>query len=156
MSRIQRSITRLRHRHGHGVHSPYIYSIVRNVFMSRGSVEAEDGLYKELRSTSLQSGYASELYNLRKHCVYKSYCIDMAEETDMVICTTEVAESRTLELIKYGMDHGITIVLLSPYETPEREEMCESIIKSHTSTTLDRRAYLIIFNNHLPKQHFQL
>ncbi len=158
MSRIQRSITRLRHRNGHGVHSPYIYSIVRNVIMARELSSSEDQLlYSDLiTETPLDGKYAAELDRLRKHCVYKSSCIDRVEEVDMIVCTACCTNSLTRKIVDYGASRGITIVLLSPYATLEREGMCESIIKSHTSTTLDRRAYLIIFNNHLPKQHFQL
>ena len=49
-----------------------------------------------------------------------------------------------------------TVVLIAPYAGRERQALCRQIIAAHRSTTVDNRGYLLVFNNHLPKQHFQL
>ena len=49
---------------------------------------------------------------------------------------------------------GTTIVVMDPYADAARELVCREIITNHKSTTVDNRGYLLIFNNHLPKQHF--
>ena len=36
------------------------------------------------------------------------------------------------------------------------EALCAQIVSGHRSTTVDNRAYLLIFNNYLPKQHFRI
>ena len=51
---------------------------------------------------------------------------------------------------------GHTVALMSPYDGCERQALCGQIIAGHASTTVDNRGYLLIFNNHLPKQHFRI
>jgi hypothetical protein len=51
---------------------------------------------------------------------------------------------------------GTTLAVVAPYANRERDMVCRQIVETHRSTTVDNRGYLLIFNNHLPKQHFKL
>ncbi len=156
VGRVKRQITRLRHRRGHGVHSPYIYNIVREVFMDRKTVIGDSLLRDKLINLGVKPRYARELENLRHHCGLSTFKIDLCEMADMIICSTSKGHEFVTEVLNLAQKSGITVVILSPYQTIERGEMCSAIIDSHTSTTVNRRGYLIVFNNHLPKQHFTL
>ncbi len=156
LSRLDRQMKRLRHKRGHGVHSPYIYSIVREVFMRRELTPAMNPLYDTLVGVGLKRRYARELENMRHHCGFSTFDIDSLEQVDMVICTTKSTSDQTLEIVRLSKERGTTVVFVAPHLDTQREQMSEGIVAKHHSTTLDRRGYLVIFNNHLPKQHFIL
>ncbi|MFI3292055.1 MAG: hypothetical protein SNG27_02090 [Rikenellaceae bacterium] len=156
IGRFKRHISRLRHRRGHGVHSPYIYNIVREVFMNRKAEVNKTPLYSALLNIGVKQRSVREIENLRHHCGFSTFVIDSRECADMAICTTSTSQEFVGEILKVAQQNGTTVVILSPYLTPRRGDMCSSIIATHTSTTLSRRGYLIVFNNHLPKQHFSL
>ena len=59
-------------------------------------------------------------------------------------------------LVRAAAEAGHTVALMSPYDGCERQALCGQIIAGHASTTVDNRGYLLIFNNHLPKQHFRI
>ncbi len=154
--RLKRQITRLRHRRGHGVHSPYIYNIVREVFMRRKSLCGQAPLYEALISLGVRSKRARELENLRHHCGFSTFGVDSMEPLDMVICTEGLAPEKIMRIAELATQSGTTVVVLSPHLNPVRGALCDTIVARHISTTVNRLGYLIIFNNHLPKQHFTL
>ncbi len=156
VGRVKRQITRLRHRRGHGVHSPYIYNIVREVFMNRKVAVAHSPLYDDLLKIGTKPKHARELDNLRHHCGFSTFRIDFCEVSDLIVCSTSMSYDFVAKVLDLAQKNGTTVVILSPYQTIERGEMCSAIIDAHTSTTINRRGYLIVFNNHLPKQHFTL
>ena len=51
---------------------------------------------------------------------------------------------------------GRTLVVLAPYVASERMAACRALVAGHRSTSVDNRAYLLLFNNGLPKQHFRI
>ncbi len=124
--------------------------------MDRKSKRRLSPLYQPLLAMGVKPKYARELENLRHHCGYSTFAVDSAESADIVICSTSLSRKQIDEILILALKNGTTLAILSPYLTPERGEMCNAIIAAHTSTTLTRRGYLIVFNNHLPKQHFTL
>ncbi len=154
--KVRRQISRLRHKRGHGVHSPYIYNIVREVFMGRSSTPLESPFARELLSLGVKARRVRELENLRHHCGLSSFGVDSLRGEDIVVCTMNCAEDELREIVECAKKSGTTIVILSPHKNISRERMCEAIIDCHSSTSLNRRGYLVLFNNHLPKQDFIL
>ncbi len=155
--RVAQFLSRLRHQRGHGVHSPYVYKIVREVFMSRDkdSVIASP-LYAQLIGMGVWSRDAREIESLRHHCGISRIDIDEQSGAEMVICS-ESLSNKTIDAITLSARSlGTMIVILSPHKGRLREEMCERVVARHGSTTILRRGYLVVFNNHLPKQHFVL
>lgn len=151
MRRVKESLSHLRHFRGHGVHSPYVYNIVRNVFMRRELIaESNSEVYQLLRDRcGLSDRYAIELQNIYTYCGYRSFAVAPTDTmAEFVIYLTPPKESCSKD--------GTTIVILKPQESREYEVACERIVANHPSTTISRAKYLIIFNNHLPKQHFVL
>ncbi len=150
--RLRRALSRLRHKRGHGVHSPYVYSIYREVFMRRrNSAPLCAPLYQQLIDIGVDRRNAAEIENLRHHCGFSTFGVDTLDSVELVVCTEVSAE-----IVAQASQSGITVVILLPLLNAERKRMCEDIIECHTSTTILRKKYLVIFNNHLPKQHFTL
>ena len=150
-------VARVRYFRGHGVHSPFVYAIVRQVFMKRTLRDGDHGLYDRLLALGLPARRAVQLQNLCLHCGYVTWAVDtFPEECDCCLLTPQVGARQTLEWVALAHRRGTTLVLLNPYERQERAALCRRIVEEHTCTTVDNRGYLLVFNNHLPKQHFRL
>lgn len=150
-------VARARYFRGHGVHSPYVYAIVRQVFMRRSLISEERTLHDLLLANGAPSRRAIQLQNLMIHCGYDRFAInDLPEGCRFAILTSDLPEAETLGWVERAREVGATLVLARPYACRERTILCQRIIEVHTSTTVDNRGYLIVFNNHLPKQHFKL
>ena len=140
VSDLRNRLSRARYFRGHGVHSPFVYAIVREVFMRRDLLPGERSLYEALLGAGLSRRRAVQLQNLMIHCGY----------------ARDLPRAETLALVRAASEGRHTVAVLSPYEGRDRQALCAQIVAGHRSTTVDNRAYLLIFNNHLPKQHFRI
>ena len=147
---------RARYFRGHGVHSPYIYNIVRQVFMRSKLSVVEHPLYDALLSHDVAKRRAVQLQNLVAHCEYNTWVIDSLTHADFIVATVDVAHESLAEYASFARSEGVTLCIMNPYYSAERWEACSAIIDAHPSTTVDNRAYLLVFNNHLPKQRFRI
>lgn len=148
-------VLRMRYYRGHGVHSPFVYSIVRDVFMFKKLRASETSFYHQLLEEGVNKLRANELHNLCVHCQYKSLAIN-SSDADFCLLTSELSPQDTLRIVDEASRSGATIALVSPYANMERRVICMDIIEQHSSTTVDNRGYLLVFNNDLPKQHFRI
>ena len=153
---LPQHLRRLRHLRGHGVHSPYVYNIVRKVFMQRKLVSATTDLYEALRALDIAERRCVELQNLVAHCGYDSWAVDNTERRSFIVCSLATTYDQLERYARYAHRCGATLCVISPYHNAQRLEVCRNIVKHHGSTTIDNRAYLLVFNNHLPKQVFEL
>jgi hypothetical protein len=149
-------IHRARYFRGHGVHSPFVYNIVRKVFMQSKLYTADNALYDELMDKGVAKRRSVQLANLAEHCGYDNWSIDSMEDKKMIIATLDIRHTELEQYAEYARQRGATLCIITPYNNRERWEVCRRIIDAHPSTTVDNRAYLLIFNNHLPKQRFRL
>ena len=115
VAELRNRLSRARYFRGHGVHSPFVYDIVREVFMHDGLLPGDRTVYDSLTAAGVSRRRAGQLQNLAIHCGYKTFGLNRADA-----------------------------------------ELCAQIVAQHRSTTVDNRGYLLIFNNHLPKQHFRI
>lgn len=150
-------LKRARYFRGHGVHSPYVYDIVRKVFMKSKLQTSDTALYDSLRERGISRRRAVQLQNLLAHCGYSTFGIDRAaERVDMLVATTDVAPDRLPQLASEAERNRSTLCVMSPYLSAERQRVCRQIVDAHASTSVDNRGYLLLFNNHLPRQRFKL
>lgn len=147
---------RMRHFRGHGVHSPYVYALVREVFMARRNTTACDpGFEAAMLEAGLPRRAARELQQIRRRCGCKTWGVD--REGDGMTCLTCAAtEDLCRRVLSQARTEGCTVVIVRPYADSGRVRFCDAVIAAHTSTSVDRGSYILLFNNHLPKQHFVL
>ncbi len=149
-------LSRARYFRGHGVHSPFVYDIVRKVFMQSQLLNANNVLYSALLAKGVAKRRSVQLANLAEHCGYDNWCIDTMDQKQMIILTLNTPYTELVRYAEYARAKGATLCIVNPYNNRERWEVCLGIINAHPSTTVDNRAYLLVFNNHLPKQRFRL
>ena len=156
MTRLADCLVRARHFRGHGVHSPFVYALVRETFMKRGLRTAEHGLYDALRQVGVAERSAVQLQNLFSHCGYRPFGLNCAERVDMNVLTRDFPADRLAEMQRLAGEKGMTLCVMNPYDDALRCESCRQLVERHVSTSVDNRGYLLLFNNYLPKQHFRL
>ena len=82
---------RMRHFRGHGVHSPYVYALVREVFMKRrNAVTGDPGFERALVAAGLSLRAARELQQICRRCGCKTWGVD--REGDGMTCLTRAAD----------------------------------------------------------------
>lgn len=154
------NIKRARYFRGHGVHSPFVYAIVRQVFMRSTFIDERRDLYDALIAIGAPARRARELQNLMAHCAYNKFGIDCAIEDfsqyDIVVATTAIAATELSHMANAATQAGITLCITRPMLDSERDRACKLIVEQHRCTSVDNRGYLLLFNNHLPKQKFRL
>ena len=154
------NIKRRRYWRGHGVHSPFVYTIVRQVFMCKTLFEGDTSLYEALIKIGVPERRAVELQNLIKHCQYTSFGIDceveQMEGKDMTIASLAVGRDQLRQMAQRATELRSTLCIIAPAFNQERDMLCKELIAQHKCTSVDNRGYLLLFNNHLPKQDFRL
>lgn len=118
-------------------------------------LEGDRSLYETLSRAGVSHRRAVQLQNLAIHCHYATWALNSAD-ADLCVALRDLPRQETLALVRAAAAARHTVVVMSPYEGRERQALCAQIVAEHRSTTVDNRGYLIVFNNHLPKQHFRL
>ena len=155
---IGNRLSRIRHFRGHGVHSPFVYSLVRKVFMHKGLLSDENrSLYDAIVALGTPTRLATELQNILTYCDYHTFSIDSADCVAEFNILTEYYPTAELKgALSRAAERGTTLVVMFPYLYRERTDVCQSLIDLHTSTSVDNGGYILFFNNYLPKQHYRL
>ena len=158
LTTIPQRVARVRYFRGHGVHSPFVYSIVRQAFMKRDLLSEDQQLYDALLQRGFPRKRAIQLQNLYTHCDYHAFAIDQFDEhCDLCLLTEQVGEQATRELMRRAAECHATVALISPYEGRERAELGRQLIEEHPCTSVDKRAFILFFTNEkLPKQHYRI
>lgn len=153
-------LKRARYWRGHGVHSPFVYDIVRQVFMCRELKYSDNALFEALSALDIPRKRCIQLQNLFHHCRYTRYGIDCKAEAfaglDMVIITTDIEAEELALLAEAARLNAVTLCIIAPALDKARRKACEEIVSAHRCTSIDNRGYLLLLNNHLPKQAFRL
>lgn len=152
-------IARSRYFRGHGVHSPFVYAIVRQAFMPHRLLGDDTALYAALRELGVSRRRAVQLQNLCTHCGYRRFAFDETADTscDLRILTPRLDPEVTCELVRRAAEAGTTVALLAPYESRRRAELCAGLAERHAGTSVDNRGYLLLFTDErLPKQHYRI
>ncbi|WP_418983422.1 hypothetical protein [Alistipes sp.] len=155
VAELRNRLVRARYFRGHGVHSPFVYDLVRNVFMRGELLPGDRELYRALLAAGVARQRAVQLQNLAIHCGYGTFGLDRAAGR-LCVVTRALPRQEVLALVRAAAKRGETVAILAPYADRERQALCRQIVAMHRSTTVDNRGYLLVFNNHLPKQHFRI
>lgn len=150
------ALSRVKHRRGHGVHSPFVYSLVRKVFMPNSLDERlGTALYDSLRGAGVAEKSARQLHNLLPHIEGQSYSINEVE-CDLSILLADYPTEQLRSAYEDAKMAGVTLAICCPYLSRERQLAVDALIAEHRCTTVDNGAYTLFFNNRLPKQHYRL
>lgn len=180
----KRPLPRMRFWRGHGIHSPFMYALVRKVFMKRRITGGDTGLYLALRERGVGKRSAVVLQNMFTHCDRESYTILGEQGAKSTACKTE-KEHKTGESGK-DRDPGKerrNLCILLPTAAPElierqmrvcsekqgvlavpaplrhkavRETTLRAAWEYHCVSVDRRDMILCFFDSALQKQHYRI
>lgn len=157
-SRIKYSLRR-KYRGGHRIHSPYVYKLVRSIFMKKlNNVQLSDAeLTVALCQSGLKYGYSYRVGQFLKYNDFKKYSINpkVYSGEDMIVITY-LADIDILNDIRDKMKSShsrSSIVILNIYRNKESR----SWWRSQNELFLDiYRLGIIIYDDNLNKEYFKL
>lgn len=150
-------LSRAKHYRGHGVHSPFVYGLVRKVFM-RKTLQEDTGttLYDALCKLGVSKKSARQLHNTLYYIGGKSFAINDVG-CDLSILLSDYPTDKLCAAYQDAELEGGTLAICQPYANRERQSEVNALIEAHSSTSVDNRTYvLLFFDKKLPKQHFRL
>ncbi len=129
---IKNSISRLRHRRGHGVHSPLVYALYREAFMKKGG---GGELYDMLAAKGVPRRYAAE--------IDRAAWLLGPEKMSFIFPGDEPA----------GEGNGVVCLV----QLEKQGRLYRSMVAEKKALSIDRRGYaLFIYGGGLSTQHFIL
>ena len=146
-------ISKIRHFRGHGIHSPFVYKLKREVFMQKTLGGENLKLYNALTDKGIRHTTAKELQNLHNYCNFRDFEIvngknmDHVWSDDIFYIFTECTIPGKIEDILKSSDK-VSIAILNKH------------INTRTLigyTKIERRHYTLIFKGTgMPVQTFKL
>lgn len=160
LSLLPERLARLRYFRGHGVHSPFVYAIVRQVFM-RSTLNTDaplaEALYRSLREHRVPHKQAVLLANLCLHCGYGQISFGPTAAGPCLMALRDTAPTALAAYARAARDGGGMLIIQSPCLNREREQACCALVAAHDGTSVDHGGCLLLFNNEkLPKQHYRI
>ena len=115
VTELRNRLSRARFFRGHGVHSPFVYDVVRNVFMRDTLLPGDRALFRELLAAGVPERRAVQLQNLAIHCGYATFGLNRAD-AEFCVATCGLPRPATLALVRAAAEAGHTVALMSPYD----------------------------------------
>lgn len=146
-------LSRLRHFRGHGIHSPFVYGLKREVFMGKSPKKKESGHGNILIAHNVPKKVAAELEKLHNYCNLRGIEIVGSKSTlsnvvgDVLYVVTEEADEKVTKEI-LDTSRQVAVAVLKNRKIGQVNRKC---------LTIQRRRYTLFFvRDGLPAQTFKL
>ena len=160
------NMMRVKHYRGYGVHSPFVYGLVRHSVMMKSSIVGDDcSIFEGLRELGVSRKRATQLQNMCTWAGYKSACyltdanraVGALDAHTVCFVMPDYPMELTVELCQKAAEAEAVVCVMKPYDSRVRSKACKELIRNHIHTSVDNRGFLLLFfNPHQPKQHFKL
>jgi hypothetical protein len=148
---------RFRHSRGYGVHSPFLYKVVREAMMPRKVATTDTRLRGELVAVGVGGRTAVRLQNLYTLEGYGAWRIDSpAAEGELAIATPHATDQEVVAMATAcAKAEGSTLAILHPIGGSKmRRTLCRRLIAKHPSMSASKLSLTLLFKRaDLHKQH---
>ncbi len=157
--RYARTLGHLRHYRGHGVHSPFVYRVVREAAMrKREIISEEQSLYTKLREMGFGHKRSVQIQNFYTICGCDSFVVDQEREKidsgTMWIVTTATSPDRIASLTSQVGIVEAVVCIIFPRNSAARYRATKKAIKQHNGLSIDSISFISLHcNDKRIKQH---
>lgn len=161
---------RLCHWRGHGIHSPLVYSLVRNVFMNSSAAEGDTALYDELILRGVRKSIARRIHILYYFSDYVSFTIDDVslqaggDPGDSVRTgftgrclhvITPMTKPEDAKISPFPPEEGTLCVITG--RSARKKRICRKMVDNHSGISIDSRSFFLYFYARPErKQHYKI
>ena len=153
----------LRHYRGHGVHSPFVYRVVREAVMPKREVVGDDySLYDTLRSLGVSRKCSAQLQNFFAISGCNSYQVDSEwadkkGDEQMWIITTATKPEVIAELPHNTEHYKSVVTIVYPRNNAARYKATRKAIAEHHGLSIDNINFVaLLCNDNREKQHIYI
>lgn len=153
---------RIKHYRGHSVHSPLVYSLIREVFVKRHlDPAADNSLYLDLLSCGVSKYYAVRIQNMYDYCKWDTYTFvnatQSAEDNVLSLVSPSVTSDELERILDRVHNKNSAVCVLSPASDRQKALVCRKYTDKNVCLSIDKRGFLIFFfGQPLTKKHFKL
>lgn len=150
---------RFRHHRGYGVHSPFLYKVVREAMMPHKVATTAPRLREELVAAGVGERTAVRLQNYLSLVGHTHWAIDTAEGTTegtLFVATPDCPPGVVEQMAERCSREDTTVATLCVIHRRGRaqREWRRGLVESHKGMSAEKpRFTLLFFNPALPKQH---
>ncbi len=139
---------------GYGIHSPFLYRIVREAMMPHDPMEGDKSLYEALRSKGVGRRTATRLHNLYTLEQYDGWAIDNSLGGGVMVATPKCSTECIATMVQTLGEHGGVLCILHPIGNYSRRRLCKGLVKAHHSMSAAKVGFTLLFSRpDLRKQH---
>ena len=161
--RYGRTFGHVRHYRGHGVHSPFVYRVVREVVMRKREITGDDReLFDTLRIMGVSRKRSAQLQNLYALCGCGRYVVDdewfeCKEDGAMWIVSKRVDPAMLTEVVRHAESHQVVICIVYPRSNSKRYKATRKAIGEHHGLSIDSIGFVVLMcNDNRCKQHIYI
>lgn len=159
-----RSNIHVHHWRGHGIHSPFMYGIVRNVFMKSRVVGPDRRLYEVLRRDGIEQKQAVKIQNLYTHCRMNGFltiasgeCLNRIAPDQLCILLPGTSLETIATTARRVSECHATLILLSPHRNARCWRFAQQIWRHYPCVSVDRRVMVLyFFSSKFQPQHYRI
>lgn len=156
-------LKRMRYWRGHGIHSPFVYNMVRKIFMTRKIIDSNSLIAQTMLEKKTASRHtAIQIQNLYGYCGYSSYELIGNSQSyggsEMAVLDKSCSPETIAQIIKQveGKQHRAVIVI-APHRDKQKHKICEILSNNHKGISIDKFNMLILlFDSRYLKQHYKI
>lgn len=161
--RYGRTLGHLRHYRGYGVHSPFVYRVVREAVMQKREVAGDDlSLYERLRSLGVNRRRAVQLQNFYTISGCSRFVVDdewsASVGDDVMWIVTTATAPEVIEAIESVVgERKVVVTIVYPRNNSARYKATRRAIRAHHGLSFDNIGFVaLLCNDKRQKQHIYI
>lgn len=154
---------RVKHYRGHGIHSPFTYSLVRNVLMQRTLLGDDFSVYYAMQGMGMTKKASLQVQNLYQYLDFGRFEVDdrlSVEQTQsktLHILSLNLSQEQIMQSLDAIKQVGGTAVVIVNRTGGDRRKFLTFYCSVKEFLSVDNRSYfLCFFDGKYPKQHYKL
>lgn len=158
-----RNFFRINHWRGHGIHSPFMYRLVREVLVKKRVSYNPHTLPENIINYNLLKRDTLLIRNLYSFLQYPdSVIVGEGEPGNRTFCVAPMDASpeairQTIEMIRSRRYNECCVAVLGVNKSLEKYQLCRRLIQTEGCVCVDLyRTYLFLFDHRLQKQYYRI